>query len=138
MKQFFQNIMIKSSNQCLTNITPNINSFVKSTNVSKGLINISVLHTTASLIIQEDADPNVMEDIQDFFNRIVPKEHLYKHNLEGLDDMPAHIKSCLTNTNLTISIINSELKLGTWQGIFLFEHRVNKIERNVFVHVFGE
>tara|TARA_B100000965_G_scaffold378257_1_gene372965 strand:+ start:557 stop:973 length:417 start_codon:yes stop_codon:yes gene_type:complete len=138
MKQFFKNIKIKSLTQCLTNITPKINLFVKSTNVNKGLININILHTTASLIVQENADQNVMEDIQNFFDRIVPKEYPYKHNLEGLDDMPAHIKSCLTNTNLTISIINSELNLGTWQDIYLFEHRVNKKERNIFLHVFGE
>tara|TARA_B100001175_G_C19106702_1_gene447783 strand:+ start:184 stop:600 length:417 start_codon:yes stop_codon:yes gene_type:complete len=138
MKQFFENIKIDSSKQGLTDITSNIKLFVNSTKINNGLINISILHTTASLIIQENADPNVIEDIQDFFNKIVPIEYPYKHSLEGIDDMPAHLKTCLTNTNLTISILNSKLKLGTWQGIYLFEHRFNKIQRNVLAHVFGE
>ena len=75
---------------------------------------------------------------ESFFNRIVPREYPYMHNLEGLDDMPGHIKSCLTNSNLTVSILNSKLQLGTWQGIYLFEHRDNKIEREVLLHIFGE
>tara|TARA_B100002051_G_scaffold162246_1_gene153219 strand:+ start:54 stop:470 length:417 start_codon:yes stop_codon:yes gene_type:complete len=138
MKQFFENMKIKPSNQSLIDITSNINLFLDSTTVKNGLINISVLHTTASLIIQENADPNVLKDIESFFNRIVPREYPYMHNLEGLDDMPGHIKSCLTNSNLTVSILNSKLQLGTWQGIYLFEHRDNKIEREVLLHIFGE
>ncbi len=138
MKQFFKNIKIKPSNRSLTDITSNIELFLDSMSVKNGLINISILHTTASLIIQENADPNVLKDIESFFNKIVPREYPYMHNLEGLDDMPGHIKSCLTNSNLTISILNSKLQLGTWQGIYLFEHRDNKIEREVLLHIFGE
>ena len=138
MKQFFENMKIKPSNRSLIDITSNINLFLDSSTVKNGLINISVLHTTASLIIQENADPNVLKDIESFFNRIVPREYPYMHNLEGLDDMPGHIKSCLTNSNLTVSILNSKLQLGTWQGIYLFEHRDNKIEREVLLHIFGE
>tara|TARA_B100001769_G_C21927817_1_gene500123 strand:- start:298 stop:714 length:417 start_codon:yes stop_codon:yes gene_type:complete len=138
MKQFFQNIKITPSNKGLTDITSKIKLFINSTNINNGLINISIFHTTASLIIQENADPSVTEDINDFFNKIVPEDYPYKHNLEGLDDMPAHLKTCLTNTNLTISILDSELKLGTWQGIYLFEHRFSKIQRNILAHVFGE
>ena len=138
MKQFFQNIKITPSNKGLTDITSKIKLFINSTNINNWLINISIFHTTASLIIQENADPSVKQDIKDFFNKIVPEDYPYKHNLEGLDDMPAHLKTCLTNTNLTISILDSELKLGTWQGIYLFEHRFSKIQRNILAHVFGE
>ena len=138
MKQFFKKINIKVSSQSIIDITPEIKSFVGSTKIGNGLINISILHTTASLFIQENNDPNVLEDIKAFFLKIVPESVLYKHNLEGLDDMPGHIKSCLTNSNLTISIIKKKLILGIWQNIYLFEHRYNIKNREIFAHVFGE
>ena len=138
MKQFFKKINVLVSSQSIINITPQIKSFVSSTNIKNGLINISILHTTASLLIQENDDPKILEDIKVFFSKIVPENADYKHNFEGLDDMPAHIKSCLTNTNLTNSIIEKKLLLGVWQNIYLFEHRYNIKNREIFVHLFGE
>ena len=102
-------------------------------------INISIMHTSASLLIQENADTNVQKDLLNFFDKIAPmNEELYIHNDEGKDDMPAHIKSALTQTNLSLSFGNKKLKLGNWQGIYLFEHRIKPQKRTVLVHLIGE
>mgnify|MGYP001230633435 FL=1 len=105
--------------------------------ISNGLLNLSILHTSASLIIQENADSDVKTDLIYFFDSIVKQDKNFLHAAEGIDDMPAHIKTVLTQTNLTISIIEYELILGTWQGVYLFEHRLNPKSRKILMHVIG-
>ena len=137
--QYFEEFSIKTNGNKLIKITEKILNFVDSSEISNGIINISILHTSASLIIQENADDDVQKDILNFYDKLVPmEENLYIHNTEGKDDMPAHIKSTLTNSNLTLSIKNNKLILGTWQGIYLFEHRVEQQIRKVFLHLLGE
>ena len=138
MKQFSKKIVISMSGIKLKEITSEIISFIKLSNIKNGILNLSIMHTTASLIIQENADPDVLKDIEDFYFKIAPMESSYNHSIEGIDDMPAHIKSSLTNSNLSISVIESELQLGTWQGIFLFEHRQSRRNRTILAHVLGE
>ena len=138
MKQVSKKIVISMSGIKLKEITSEIISFIKFSNIKTGILNLSILHTTASLIIQENADPDVLKDIEDFYLKIAPMESSYNHSIEGIDDMPAHIKSSLTNSNLSISVIESELQLGTWQGIFLFEHRQSRRNRTILAHVLGE
>ena len=102
-------------------------------------MNLSVQHTSASLIIQENADPDVQTDLINYFDKLVPMENkLYIHNAEGKDDMPAHIKSALTNNQISLSIKDNQILLGTWQGIYLFEHRINPNKRNIVHHFIGE
>ena len=139
MRQDFFNLEIKTSGQKLYNFTKKTYNWIKENNFNNGIINLSIQHTSASLIIQENADPAVLKDIESFFNRIAPEdESLYEHNSEGPDDMPAHIRSLLTNTSLSIPIINSKLVLGTWQGIYLYEHRNHDYVRKVIVNIMGE
>ena len=138
MFQKTHEIQVKTKEQRLINITGEVEKFLASSQVVLGLINICILHTSASLVIQENASQDVLADLLDFYNKLAPmKVGLYQHDLEGLDDMPAHIKASLTNTNLTLSIINRRLKLGAWQGIFLFEHRIGYHQRVVFCHLLG-
>ena len=137
--QYFEEFSIKTNGNKLIKITEKILNFVDSSEISNGIINISILHTSASLIIQENADDDVQKDILNFYDKLVPMdENLYIHNTEGMDDMPAHIKSTLTNSNLTLSIKNNKLILGTWQGVYLFEHRIEQQIRKVFLHLLGE
>ena len=132
-------IQVKTKDQRLINITGEVEKFLASSEVGFGLINICILHTSASLLIQENASKDVMVDLLDFYDKLAPmKMGLYQHNFEGLDDMPAHIKASLTNTNLTLSIINKRLKLGIWQGIYLFEHRIGYHQRDIFCHLLGD
>ena len=139
MIQKFFEIKIETSGQNLINISMEIEKFVKNSGIINGIINLSILHTSASLIIQENASKDVLVDLENFFNKLVPmNENLYLHKLEGKDDMPAHIKTALTNTHLSLSIIGSTLKFGTWQGIYLFEHRIERHLRSVFCHIIGE
>ena len=104
-------------------ITSIVNEAIKKNEVSKGICNLFIKHTSASLIIQENADPAVLEDLNNFYDKLVPENDQYIHSQEGPDDMPAHIRSTLTNSDLNIPIKNSSLELGTWQGVYLFEHR---------------
>ena len=132
-------IQVKTKDQRLINITGEVEKFLASSEVGFGLINIYILHTSASLLIQENASKDVMADLLDFYDKLAPmKMGLYQHNFEGLDDMPAHIKASLTNTNLTLSVINKRLKLGIWQGIYLFEHRIGYHQRDIFCHLLGD
>tara|TARA_Y100000766_G_C18608074_1_gene459970 strand:- start:230 stop:622 length:393 start_codon:yes stop_codon:yes gene_type:complete len=119
-------------------ITDDINNLVKKSQIDDGLLNLSILHTSCSLMIQENADFSVLEDIKNFLKKLVPENIEYLHNSEGPDDMPSHIKSLLTQTNLTLSIRDSEIILGTWQGIFLLEHRDSNRKRSIFFHLIGE
>jgi secondary thiamine-phosphate synthase enzyme len=137
--QSFDELSIKTNGSKLIKITDKVSNFVNQSKILNGILNISILHTSASLIIQENADDNVQKDILNFYDKLVPMdEELYIHNTEGKDDMPAHIKSTLTNSNLTLSIKNSKLILGMWQGIYLFEHRIEQQIRKVFLHIVGE
>ena len=137
--QKFKELKVDTNRQKLLDISKRIDNFVEDSKIINGIINISILHTSASLIIQENASKDVLIDLENFFNKLVPmNENLYSHILEGKDDMPAHIKTVLTNTNLTLSIIDNYLKIGTWQGIYLFEHRIEKHLRSVFCHIIGE
>ena len=137
--QYFEELSIKTNGSKLIKITEKVSNFVNQSKILNGILNISILHTSASLIIQENADDDVQKDILNFYDKLVPMdEKLYIHNTEGKDDMPAHIKSSLTNSNLTLSIKNNKLILGTWQGIYLFEHRIEQHLRKIFLHILGE
>ena len=139
MIQKFLEIKIETNGQNLINISQEIEKFVENSGIKCGILNLSILHTSASLIIQENVSKDVLIDLDNFFNKLVPmNENLYSHILEGKDDMPAHIKTALTNTNLTLSIIENNLKIGIWQGIYLFEHRIEKHIRSIFCHMIGE
>ena len=137
MKQIIQKIIFNTQPFQIIDITKNINKILKNTNIQIGLLNLSVLHTSCSLMIQENADNSVMLDIKNFLDKIAPDDDYY-HNSEGSDDMPAHLKSLLTQTNLTVSVRKNILILGTWQGIFLLEHRNANKRREVFFHLIGD
>ena len=137
--QHFEELSVKTNGNKLIKITEKVLNFIDHSRVSNGILNISILHTSASLIIQENADDDVQKDILNFYDKLVPMDQgLYIHSTEGKDDMPAHIKSTLTNSNLTLSIQNNKLILGTWQGIYLFEHRVEQQIRKIFLHTLGD
>ena len=139
MRQDFFNLEIETNGQKLYNFTDKTENWISSKKFLNGIINISIQHTSASLIIQENADPDVQMDLINYFNKLVPMdENLYTHNTEGRDDMPAHIKSALTNNQISLSIKNKELMLGTWQGIYLFEHRLIPTKRILVHHYIGE
>ena len=139
MKQLFHEININTKGQGLYDFTSKTISWLNKQEIKNGILNINILHTSASLVIQENADPDVLHDIKFFFHKLVPMDNkLYKHTTEGKDDMPAHIKSALTNNQLTLSIKNKELMLGTWQALYLFEHRLEQHTRTLSHHLFGE
>ena len=139
MKQEFFNLKIKTNGQKLYEFTDKIYNWIKENNFNNGIINLSIQHTSASLIIQENADPDVQTDLINYFDKLAPMDDkLYIHNSEGKDDMPAHIKSALTNSQISLSIKNSSLLLGTWQGIYLFEHRINPQNRKIIHHFIGD
>ena len=138
MKQLFHEIKINTEGQGCYDFTWKTLSWLNKQEIKNGILNINILHTSASLVIQENADPDVLEDLRNFFHKLVPMDNkLYKHTTEGKDDMPAHIKSALTNNQLTLSIKNKKLMLGTWQGLYLFEHRIEKHTRTLSHHLIG-
>ena len=125
MKQEFYNLQINTNGQKLYEFTNDTIQWISQNNFKNGIINLSIQHTSASLIVQENADPDVQTDLINYFDKLAPMENkLYIHTTEGKDDMPAHIKSALTNNQISLSVKDSELLLGTWQGIYLFEHRL--------------
>ena len=131
-------LYIKTSGQFLYEITNEINDWIKKENILQGHLVIFIRHTSASLVIQENASQDVLEDITHFFSKLVPENNsLYTHTIEGIDDMPAHIKSLLTQTSVTIPIENNQMNLGTWQGIFLFEHRKTSFDRKIKLSFMG-
>ena len=138
MKQVFHKIKLKTNGQKLYNFTDKVSNWVLKEKLNTGILNISILHTSASLMVQENADPDVMKDMKNFFNKLVPMDNSYIHSAEGNDDMPAHIKSALTNSNLSLSIQNNDIVLGTWQGLFLFEHRLEDHTRTLNLHYIGD
>ena len=139
MRQDFFNLEIETSGQKLYQFTDRTQNWIKENNFNNGIINLSIQHTSASLIIQENADPDVQTDLINYFDKLVPMNNkLYKHITEGKDDMPAHIKSVLTNNQISLSVKNSLLLLGTWQGIYLFEHRIDPQNRIIIHHYIGD
>tara|TARA_B100000427_G_scaffold289291_1_gene264904 strand:- start:361 stop:780 length:420 start_codon:yes stop_codon:yes gene_type:complete len=138
MKQIFSEIIMETKGQGLYNFTDKTLDWLNKQKINNGILNINILHTSASLVIQENADPDVLHDLKDFFNKLAPMDNkLYKHTTEGKDDMPAHIKSALTNNQITLSIKDKKLMLGTWQGLYLFEHRLEKHKRILSHHLIG-
>ncbi len=137
MKQFIEKIKIATEGNQIININEKVNDLLFKSKINNGILNLSILHTSCSLMVQENADPTVMVDIKNFLNKIAP-EKKYFHNSEGPDDMPAHLKSLITQTNLTLSVKNKNLILGCWQGIFLLEHRYSKKKREILFHLLGE
>ena len=139
MKQEFFNLKINTVGQRLYEFTDQTIQWINKNNLKNGMINISIQHTSASLIVQENADPDVQTDLINYFDKLVPMDNkLYVHTTEGKDDMPAHIKSTLTNNQISLSIKDSELLLGTWQGLYLFEHRLETQNRTIIHHFIGE
>ena len=125
MKQEFFNLQVNTNGQKLYEFTNETINWINKNNFKNGMLNLSIQHTSASLIVQENADPDVQTDLINYFDKLAPMDNkLYVHTTEGKDDMPAHIKSALTNNQISLSIKNSELLLGTWQGLYLFEHRL--------------
>ena len=138
MIQKFSEIKIKTNGQNLYNFSTEILEWIKINQLNNGILNLSIQHTSASLIIQENADPDVQKDLLNYFDKLVPMDNkLYSHTLEGKDDMPAHIKSALTNCQISLSIKNKNLLLGTWQGLYLFEHRLAPQLRKILIHFLG-
>ena len=139
MKQEFYNLKIDTNGQRLYEFTDQTLNWIKKNNFKNGILNLSIQHTSASIIVQENADPDVQTDLINYFDKLVPMNNkLYVHTTEGKDDMPAHIKSALTNNQISLSIKNKKLLLGTWQGIYLFEHRLNPQNRTIIHHFIGE
>ena len=139
MRQKFLNLVVKTSGQRLYEITDQTIEWIEKNNFTNGMLNLSIQHTSASLIVQENADPDVQKDLINYFDKLVPMdEKLYIHASEGKDDMPAHIKSALTNNQISLSIKDSKLILGTWQGIYLFEHRLKSHKRTIVHHYIGD
>ena len=139
MKQEFFNLQINTNGQNLYEFTHQTLDWINENNFNNGILNLSIQHTSASLIVQENADPDVQTDLIKYFDKLAPMDNsLYVHTTEGKDDMPAHIKSALTNNQISLSIKNKELLLGTWQGLYLFEHRLESQKRSIIHHFLGE
>ena len=138
MKQEFFNLEINTNGQKLYELTDKAIDWIKKSKFKDGILNFNIQHTSASLIVQENADPDVKTDLINYFNKLAPMDDsLYVHSTEGKDDMPAHIKSSLTNNQITLSIKRGELLLGTWQGLYLFEHRLKPQFRKIIFHFLG-
>ena len=139
MKQEFYNLQIDTYGQKLYEFTNQTIEWINNTNLKNGILNLSIQHTSASLIVQENADPDVQTDLINYFDKLAPMDDkLYVHNAEGKDDMPAHIKSALTNNQISLSIKDNNLLLGTWQGLYLFEHRLDTQYRTIIHHFIGD
>jgi secondary thiamine-phosphate synthase enzyme len=139
MRQIKGSLQLTTEGQGLYQITDRVASWVAAQGITAGLLTVYLHHTSASLVIQENADPEVLRDLNDFFRRIVPEEmRHYRHTEEGPDDMPAHIRAALTTTHLSIPVAEGRPDLGRWQGIFLFEHRAQAHERRITLHLIGE
>ena len=139
MIQEFFNLQINTNGQKLYEFTNDTIQWINKKNFKNGMLNLSIQHTSASLIVQENADPDVQTDLINYFDKLVPMNNkLYVHTTEGEDDMPAHIKSALTNNQISLSIKNGELLLGAWQGLYLFEHRLYPQQRKIIHHFLGE
>jgi secondary thiamine-phosphate synthase enzyme len=139
MIQEFYTLEITTTGQKLYEFTDKTTDWINKLNFKNGILNLSIQHTSASLIVQENADPDVQIDLINYFNKLVPMNNeLYMHTAEGIDDMPSHIKSTLTNNQISLSVKNGNLLLGTWQGLYLFEHRIKNQKRSIIHHFIGE
>ena len=138
MRQTTDELVIRTSGAGLTEFTEEARTFLENSGISEGLLTVFCRHTSASLIIQENADPDVMRDLQDFFTHLVKEDvRLYRHTAEGPDDMPAHIRAALTSTTISIPVSRGRMVLGTWQGLYLFEHRTRPHQRKIALHLIG-
>ena len=139
MRQVHTVLRVDTPGRRLIDITRRIEDWVGETGLANGLLTVFVRHTSASLLVQENADPDVQCDLERFFARLVPDgDRLFSHDTEGPDDMPAHVRSALTATQLSVPLANGRLALGTWQGIYLYEHRTRAHRREVVLHLIGE
>jgi secondary thiamine-phosphate synthase enzyme len=139
MRQARYHLRIDTVRRGLVDITPPVVSWVASTGIGEGLLTVFIRHTSASLLIQENADPEVQRDLERFLSRLVPDgDPLFEHKAEGRDDMPAHIRSALTQTQLSVPVERGTLALGTWQGIYVYEHRLRGYRREIALHVIGD
>ncbi len=138
MKQAVQQIEISTRGQGLYEFTASVREWLGNQGIETGLLTVFCRHTSASLLIQENADPTVRVDIQNYFDRLAPESSAYIHNDEGADDMPAHLKTALTSVQLSIPVVHGRMVLGTWQGIYLFEHRTHNHRRSIVLHVIGQ
>jgi secondary thiamine-phosphate synthase enzyme len=138
MNQYTHTIEVRTGGKGLYDFTSQVARWLAECKVATGLMTLFIQHTSASLTIQENADPDVVHDLNEFFGRIAPEDNrLYRHTVEGPDDMPAHIRAALTLTQLSIPVVGGRLSLGTWQGIYLFEHRARPHRRSVVLHLLG-
>ncbi len=139
MRQAHTVLQVPTTGRGLGDITRKIAAWVDQTGLRNGLLTVFVRHTSASLLIQENADPEVQRDLERFFARLAPDgDRLFEHDTEGPDDMPAHVRSALTQTQLSVPLVDGALMLGTWQGIYLYEHRTRGHRREIVLHVIGE
>ena len=138
LKQSVHKLEISTRGQGLYEFTSSLSDWVSQQKIETGLLTVFCRHTSASLLIQENADPTVQADIKNYFDRLAPESAAYIHNYEGDDDMPAHLKTALTSVQLSIPVMNGRMALGTWQGVYLFEHRVQRHRREIVLHVIGE
>jgi secondary thiamine-phosphate synthase enzyme len=139
LRQFIHRIQVLTRGKGLYDVTPEVAHWVAAQSITTGLLTLFIQHTSASLTVQENADPDVVYDLSRFFERLVPDDNrLYRHTIEGSDDMPAHIRAALTLTQLSIPVEKGRLALGTWQGIYVFEHRAANHRRSVALHLLGE
>lgn len=138
MRQATRTLEIKTGGRGFYEFTAAVTDFVRSQRMGEGLLTVFCRHTSASLLIQENADPSVLTDLETVFARLAPEGADYAHDMEGPDDMPAHIRAALTQTQLSIPVIDGSLALGTWQGVYLFEHRRRPHRREIALHVMGE
>lgn len=139
MKQHMERITVATKGRSLVDVTSRVTSALATSGLDRGIVNVFVRHTSASVIVQENADPAVLRDMERFFSRLVPDgDSMFEHDAEGPDDMPAHVRSALTATQITVPFADGELLLGTWQAIYLFEHRTASHRREVVLHVLGE
>lgn len=139
MRQAAHRITVATRGKGFYEITSEVSRWVESQGITTGMLTVFISHTSASLLIQENADPDVVRDLEAFFSRLAPEDNrLYAHTLEGPDDMPAHIRAALTQTQLSIPVVDGHLALGTWQGIYVFEHRRLAHRRNLVLHLLGE
>jgi secondary thiamine-phosphate synthase enzyme len=139
MRQVQHRVFIDTAGRGLTEITPSVASWVASAGMRNGLLTVFIRHTSASLLIQENADPEVQRDLERFLARLVPDgDPLFEHTAEGRDDMPAHVRTALTSTQLSVPVMDGALALGTWQGIYVYEHRLRGHRREVVLHLLGE
>ncbi len=139
MRQSFHEIRVDTRGKGLYAFTPQVRAWVQASGIEQGLLTLYIRHTSASLLIQENYDPTVQSDLERFLSRLVPEgDPIYEHTLEGADDMPAHVRSALTQTHLAIPVADRQPLLGTWQGIYVFEHRRAAQTRSVVLHLMGE